>query len=166
MEKIYDNNYNTIVEDILNNKEFNKIKYIEHHGITRYDHCLRVSYYSYKISKKLGFKYEEVARGSLLHDFFLSDTNRSIKYKLLSTFTHSKKALNKSLEYFSLSKLEQNIIKSHMFPINISIPRYKESFLVSTIDKVVAIYEFTLKFSSKFRYAINIFVLVLFGIFK
>ena len=41
-----DKEYYDIVSDIINNDEFDKIKKIEHHGITRYEHSLKVSYRS------------------------------------------------------------------------------------------------------------------------
>ena len=161
-----EDSYYTIVEDILNNKEFKKIKYIEHHGVTRYEHLYRVSYYSYIIANKLHFKSKEVARAGLLHDFFYSKEKRTMKEKFLSTFIHPKWALKNSLNYFELNEVEQDIIKSHMFPINISLPKYKESILVSIVDKLVATYEFSLKFKLRFRYVTNIFILVLYGIVK
>ena len=36
-------------------EDFQKLEEIEHHGITRYEHSLKVSYYAYKISKFLRF---------------------------------------------------------------------------------------------------------------
>ena len=45
--------YNNIVQNILENEEFNKIKKIEHHGISRFDHSLKVSYYAYRVAKFL-----------------------------------------------------------------------------------------------------------------
>lgn len=158
--------FNSIVQDILENKEFNKTRYIEHHGVTRFDHLYRVAYYSYKVSKKLHFKYEEVARGAFLHDFFFSDELRSRKEKFLSTFIHPKWAVKNSKKYFELTELEENIIESHMFPINPKLPKHKESLLVSIVDKVVATYEFSLKFKVKFKYATNVLVLVLYGVVK
>ena len=159
-------NYYNIVKDIMENKEFDKIKYIEHHGVSRYDHLCRVSYYSYLIAHKLHFKEYEVARAALLHDFFFSDELRTKKDKFLSTFIHPKWALKNSEKYFELNELEKNIIESHMFPIYACLPKYKESILVSLVDKVVATYEFSLKFKTRFKYATNVFILVLFGIFK
>ena len=158
--------YDSIVSDILDNEEFNKTKYIEHHGVTRYEHLYRVSYFSYLLARKLHFKYKETARAALLHDFFFSDELRSRKEKFLSTFTHPKLALKNSKKYFKLTKLEENIIEAHMFPINIKIPRYKESLLVSLVDKLVAAYEFSLKFKTKLKYATNVLILVLFGVIK
>ena len=164
--KTYDTDYVSIVKDILDNQEFNKIKYIEHHGVTRFEHSIRVSYFSYKIAYKLHLNKEEVARAGLLHDFFLSDEDRTMKDKFLSTFTHPKKSLENSDKYFDLTKREKNIILSHMFPINFILPKYIESIIVSTVDKMVALYEFSFKFRTKFKYATNLYILVLFGIVK
>ena len=51
--------YIAIVNDILEHKEFIKTKSITHHGLNRYDHSVRVSYYSYKIAKVLHLDYEQ-----------------------------------------------------------------------------------------------------------
>ena len=165
MERLY-NSYRTIVEDILENEEFKKLKYIEHHGFTRYEHSFKVSYISYMIASKLHFNKEEVARAGLLHDFFISSDDRTSKEKFLSTFTHPKKAVEHSSKHFNLSKREKNIIASHMFPIYITLPKYKESILVSLVDKLVAVCEFASKFKVKFKYATNMYIFILFGIFK
>ncbi len=95
-----DKNYINIVDNILDNEEFNKIKTIEHHGTTRFDHSVRVSYYSYKLAKMFRLDYKEVARAGLLHDFFLSDEDRNVKDRFISTFTHPKKAVENSDAYF------------------------------------------------------------------
>ena len=65
--------YINIVSDILEDKKFMTIKKYKHHGITRFEHSMRVSYYSYLIAKVLGFNYKDTARGGLLHDFFGND---------------------------------------------------------------------------------------------
>ena len=57
-----DKEYYDIVSDIINNDEFDKIKKIEHHGITRYEHSLKVSYRAYKIAKFLKLNAYETAR--------------------------------------------------------------------------------------------------------
>ena len=73
MEECYsNNNYYKLVDDIINDNEFKKIDKCIHHGISRFDHSCRVSYYSYKVTKLLRLNYKEVARAGLLHDFFLS----------------------------------------------------------------------------------------------
>lgn len=157
-----DKNYINIVNNILDNEEFNKIKTIEHHGTTRFDHSIRVSYYSYKLAKMLRLDYQEVARAGLLHDFFLSDEDRKFKDRFLSTFTHPKKAVENSERVFGINDKEKDIIQSHMFPIYISLPKYAESWIVSLVDKFIGTYEF----SKKFSYAINIYLVFLINFIK
>lgn len=159
--EIVDIEYLELIKNILSNEEFNKIKDIEHHGTTRYTHSLRVSYVSYKITKLLHLDYKEVARAGLLHDFFISDEERTFKDRFLSTFTHPKYAVENSCKYFDLSEKEKDIIGSHMFPIYYSIPKYAESWIVSLTDKVVGTYEFCMKFKYKFSYITNLFLILL-----
>ena len=71
MSRIKDSKYLMIVDDILKNKEFMKMNEVKHHDSNRLDHSLKVSFYSYKIAKRLHLNYVDVARGGLLHDFFL-----------------------------------------------------------------------------------------------
>ena len=161
-----DTYYINIVQDILNHKVFDKIKYIEHHGTTRFDHSMRVAYCSYKIAKFIRLDYREVARAGLLHDFFLSDMERTTTDKFLSTFTHPKYAVMNAQKYFDLSDKEIDIIKSHMFPLYTSIPKYAESWLVSTIDKIVGTLEFTVQFRHKFSYMFNMYMLFFINVIK
>lgn len=149
MKKCYnDIKYYNLVYDILNDNVFKKIDNCIHHGISRFDHSCRVSYYSYKVSKALGLNYKEVARAGLLHDFFFSE-NFTNKEKLKSMFIHSKKSLNNSIKYFNLTEREKDIIISHMFPLNVNkIPKYMESWIVSIVDKCVAVYEFSCTIST------------------
>jgi len=163
MEECYnDMKYYNLVYDIINDNEFKKIDNCVHHGISRFDHSCRVSYYSYKVSKLLGLNYKEVARAGLLHDFFLSE-NITKKDKMKSMFVHSKKSLKNSEELFSLSDREKDIIYTHMFPLNVNrIPKYMESWVVSLVDKGVATYEFGTTFRKRFllKYQ-NIMVMLL-----
>lgn len=150
MEKCYgDKNYYKLVRKIIKNKEFIKIDNCIHHGISRFDHSCRVSYYSYKVTKLLKLNYKEVARAGLLHDFFLSE-NSTNKEKLKSMFVHPTKSLENSEKLFELSNIEKDIIYTHMFPLNINrIPKYIESWIVSLVDKFVAVYEFGYSFKRK-----------------
>lgn len=151
--------YMSIVNNILDNDEFLKIRQIEHHGISRYDHSLKVSYYSYKIAKALHLDYEQTAVGGLLHDFFLSPEDRTQKDRLVSVFTHPKQAVDMAKSQFDLTTKEIDMIRSHMFPINLSVPKYAESWIVSMVDKCVATNEFAIKFRFRLKYAYNLFLL-------
>lgn len=164
-----DMQYMNIVRHILNNDEFSKLKDIKHHEQTRLNHCLKVSYYAYIIAKKLRLSYEEVARAGLLHDFYLGQVKEQKKIKdrlLLFTTKHPEQAVNNSLQYFDLTDKEMDIIRTHMFPIDIKIPKFAESWLVSFVDKAVSVKEFGYKFSNKFSLITNMYLLVIFKFLK
>ena len=138
-EKIKDEEYLYIIDHILKNDEFKKMSDIKHHNTTRMDHSLKVSYYSYKIAKSLRLDYEDVARGGLLHDFYINEIRNCNKIKdkiLLFSTKHPNEALINASKNFELSEKEENIKKSHMFPVDYRIPKYAESWIVSLVDKV------------------------------
>lgn len=162
MFTINDKKYKNIVKDILRNSDFKKTYCIEHHGISRMEHMLKISFYSYRLAKKLNWNYKAVARGGLLHDFYLGGDERNTFKKFTDTFTHPKRALDLSINTFNINKIEENIIVSHMFPIYLSIPKYKESILVNVIDKVIGGYELFNNFKYKIKYEFNYIYLLLF----
>lgn len=146
-----DKEYINIVNDILEDSEFRKIDGLVHHGLSRLDHSLKVSYFSYKVAKLLRLDVRKTARAGLLHDFFLSD-NENMKDKITSLFAHSSKAVKNADERFILSDKEKDIIISHMFPIaSPKPPKYMEGWVVSTVDKVVGTYEFAYTYSYGFK---------------
>lgn len=169
MSAIKDNDYLIIVNDILINEEFKKMGNVKHHDSNRLQHSLKVSFYSYKIAKKLHLNYIDVARGGLLHDFFLERTvdYKKVKDKVkLYTSNHPKKAVINAKKHFELNNIEEDIIRSHMFPIDIKIPKYAESWIVSSVDKAVSLFEFSKKFTHKFIYVANFSLLFLINVLK
>lgn len=137
-----DEKYLEYVSDILSNEEFLKLSNYTHHNSDRFQHSLNVSYYSYLISRKFNLDSKKIARAALLHDFFLVDNLAIGKFKRFKTlFTHPRLALENSLKYYYLSDMERNIIVSHMFPIGLDLPRYKESILVDFVDNYISIHE-------------------------
>lgn len=145
-----DSEYLVIVKDILDNYEFRELSSISHHNHNRLDHCLKISYYSYKISKLLKLDYKETARAGLLHDFYLDRTvnHKKIKNKfLLYTTKHPVDAISNSKKHFYLTAKEMDIIKTHMFPFDVRLPKYLESWIVNLVDTSVSTYEFVLKFT-------------------
>ena len=128
--------YNIIIKDILSNDKVLELDNHIHHKTTRLTHSKRVSYYSYLVCKKLNLDYVSTARGGL----FLNSYSDEKSYKLLKN--HPLIAYKNASKYFKLNNKEKNIIESHMFPINIKyIPKYKESYIVSIVDKIVGVYE-------------------------
>ena len=134
------NEFDSIVEDIINNNNFRELDNELHHGITRYGHSLRVAKGVYNITKKLHFHYKEATRAALLHDFYFN-------YQLEGKTTkecfkeHPELAYLNASKYFEISDLQKNMIESHMFPSCKVIPKYKESICLTIVDKVVALYE-------------------------
>ena len=152
-----------IVCDILNNDKFLKVKDCKHHGMTRLEHSLRVSYYSYKMAKKLKLNESATARGGLLHDFFLNEDLPPKKQKF-RVVLHPYVALHNACETFYVSEMEQDIIVNHMFPsLPHKVPKYLESWIVSLVDKVVAIYEFYSAYGRSHVYRLsNLYIMLLF----
>ncbi len=162
MDYIYnDNKYMEIVQHILADKHFNKICDQSHHGCSRMDHSLRVSYLSYRISRLLGFDYEETARAGLLHDFFLLDNDTPLEKIIRYNFIHAKVAVVNASKYFDLTDREADIIETHMFPLNLTPPKYIEGWVVSTVDKTVALFEHLFALRTKLRFATNLFAIFL-----
>lgn len=163
MSNIYDNKeYIYLVDDILENKDFLKLKWNKHHGLNRFEHSVKVSYFSYVITKFLKLNYKETARAGLLHDFF--DNNDLIgNKKKFSVFFHPYKSLENATSLFYLSDMEKDIIITHMFPLlPHKIPKYFESWIVSLVDKIVASYEFVYSCSRMLSYKLaNLYLLLL-----
>lgn len=135
----------TILNDIISNETVKKMKnFRQHYDTSTYEHCLNVSYISYKICKKLKLDYNAAARGSMLHDLFLYDwrTNRNLSgFTRAHAFVHPKIALDNSSKLFDLTKKEKDIIVKHMWPVTLKFPKYPESFIVTFVDKYSAIKE-------------------------
>ena len=164
-----DKEYLSIINKIMNNNEFKELGNIKHHNTNRMNHSIKVSYYSYKIAKKLKLDYEDVAVGGLLHDFYkdeISDCDRFKDKLLLFSTKHPKDAVNNAITNFELTEKEINIIKTHMFPMDYKVPKYAESWLVSIVDKILSFGEFYKKFSHKFSYSISLYMIFIINIVK
>ena len=148
---LFDNNreelqFKELAKDILNHEKFNELKLYKHHDLSIYDHVLKVAKLSYKFSKFLKLDQKSTVRGALLHDFFFYDWRHEKPIinnkKKLHAFNHSLHAYHNACKYFSINDIEKDIIIKHMFPLTIGLPKYKESYLVSIIDKIVSSGEF------------------------
>lgn len=131
--------FNRIISHIDSNIVFQKLRNIKHHGITRYEHSLRVAYYSYKITKLLHLDYKEATEAALLHDFFCEEV--SDKNFISRLRKHPNYAAENAASQFELSDKQIDIIKRHMFPITFTPPKYLEGWIVDIVDDVSAIAE-------------------------
>lgn len=160
--------YIKIVKDIINSDEFIKRKTYTHHGkITVYDHSLKVSLLSYRLAKRLHLDFKSAAIGGILHDMYYNPwQNSTIKKPLLKKhgFVHAGEALENSKKLYPehMNIKIEDIIKKHMFPLNISLPKYKESWIVTFCDKIVA----TNDYFDQVKSNVSVYLLLILSFFK
>lgn len=135
--------YLCCVFELLKNEKLFEMSGLKKHGyVDCMDHCLFVSYYSFITCKRLGLDYKSAARGGLLHDFYLYSKG-SKEMPKMHRLKHPKIALDKACECFELSDKEKDIILHHMWPITLSFPKYRESYVVDMVDKYCTWLEMT-----------------------
>ena len=132
--------FEIIAKDIIEKEKFQSLKNEPHHGLTRYQHVIRVAKGTYRLSKFLRMDYISATRGALLHDYFTNNDYQNIP-RMQKGGTHPVIALMNARSDHYLNDIEENIVVSHMFPLGKVKPNCKESWVVSSVDKSVAIYE-------------------------
>lgn len=153
--------FDSIIKDLVENETVQKMKnYRQHYNTSCFEHCRNVAYYSYLICKKYNLDYVSVARAGMLHDLFLYDWRiKENGRKGFHGFRHPRIALNNASKLFELNDKEQDIILKHMWPITVVFPKYKESYIITLVDKYCAIQESINAYKSKrklqvaYRYA-------------
>lgn len=138
-------------EEILTSPQMQSEKlFMQHGAVSCYDHSVAVAYTSLKLAASWRIKVDRrsLVRGALLHDYFLYDWHDADPSHRLHGFRHAKKALQNARVDFALNAKEEDIIVKHMFPLNLSLPRYRESVLVILADKWCAVAETLTAFSS------------------
>lgn len=140
MEKIYDT-----LDFMVKHPEVNRMKqYKQHRNTDTYSHCRHVALKSLWIIRRTGIRAdtEAVIRGAMLHDFYLYEATAEGVNSFRHGWTHPRTALDNAQKLFCLSRKEQNIIYSHMWPIGIThIPRCREAVIVNVADKICAVEE-------------------------
>lgn len=133
-----------VVAEILNNEEFKRRKQFPHHGDESvYDHSMKVAFLAYRWAKKLHLDAQSAAIGGLLHDFYdkpWQNAERPKRFRDMHGFVHAFQAYNNAKREFPhlMTPKIKNIIIRHMFPLNITPPKYAESWLVTMADKYVS----------------------------
>ena len=135
--------FNKLSKDIINKKVFIDLKKYPSHGNTNlYTHSINVAQSSLLFINKhhINCSKKDLVVGALLHDLYLYNWHHTkVKFH---TFRHQSIALDTAKRYFKLTKIEENIIYSHMFPITFwTFPKYKEAWIVCLFDKIEAIKE-------------------------
>ena len=135
------------IDDIIGCCELEELKHITHHiSTTRFQHCVNVSYHSYVICRKLGLNAHSAARAGLLHDLFYYDRreyNRSrTKGQLSHSAMHAIQAAENASVVTDITPLERDMIEKHMWPMTRPKPGYKETYVITIVDKYCAVLEF------------------------
>ena len=135
---------NKVGADILNSNGMALEKgFIQHGNVSVYEHSLSVAVMCLRIKKYLPFKVNtrSLVRGALLHDYFLYDWHVADKSHKWHGFRHARSSWKNARRDFVLNAVEENMILSHMFPLNLSVPKYRESVILCIADKICALSE-------------------------
>ena len=164
-----------IIQDIISNDTVKQMKhYRQHCNTSCYKHCMQVAYFTYIACKKLKLDYISATRAAMIHDLFLYDWRkkyRDIDLPGLHAFVHPQIALKNASQLFALNEMEKDIIAKHMWPVTFGLPKYRESYIVTVMDKYSACLETYLYIRSKlktktfYRYAYVFSSLLLFRMF-
>lgn len=132
--------------DILYTEEVQSLRLFVHHRFTnRLDHSLAVAHRSYRLAKALGLDHRAVARAGLVHDlFFYEGRDKGKVGGWGHNYEHPRIALANAKKITQISDLEADIILKHMWGASWVWPLYKESWIVTLMDKEVAILELSL----------------------
>lgn len=165
-----ENEYFGCVRDILSNRAVLSLGNFRHHiGTTRFQHSLNVSYYNFRLCKLLHLDASSAARAGLLHDLFFYDRKNHEKLMRSHSEEHAVTALYNASEMFPINEIEGDMIINHMWPMTRRLPRHRETYVITLVDKFCAVAEVTvsalnftrrkLKFASAFAIMIimNIF---------
>lgn len=117
--------------------------FLQHGTVTVYRHSLSVACLSLYLCRRFEISVDERAlvRGALLHDYFLYDWHVPDPSHRWHGVRHAYFALQNATRDFQLGPVERDIIRKHMFPLNLALPRYRESVVVSLADKLCALWE-------------------------
>lgn len=158
--KLDENNaaeYFSLVGDLyFSNQVQSLAQYEQHLDINRLQHVTSVSYLSYLISKKLGWDYKMITRGTLLHDLFYYDwRDPTGNWHRPHGYKHPKFALLNAIELDkTLNNIQKDMIRHHMFPLTLP-PKHKEGFIVVFADKYCANRELLYSLSKNYKEKFN-----------
>lgn len=137
-----DEEYMSYVGDLLETEDVQKLSEItQHYFSTRLEHSISVSYLSYKLAKKWNGDARSTARAGLLHDLFFYDWRIEKFDEGSHAYIHPRVAVKNAEKITELNDLEKDIILKHMWLATIAPPKYKESYIVTFVDKYCAISE-------------------------
>ena len=142
--------YREALDEMLRNPELQKMKQYYQHGGNTYAHSVQVAEAALKLARILPFhvKEKDLARGAMLHDFYLYGTNDMTFTAYQHGTRHPRISYENASRHFDLTDTEKDIILSHMWPLNFTRPpRCRESVVVTLADKYCATREYRRHFT-------------------
>ena len=125
-------------------------EFIQHGDVTTYQHCKNVVLVSCWLNHRLHLGADEtsLAVGAFLHDFYLYDWHKKGTFHGIRRlfemhgFSHPGCACVNAEKVFHITKKEQSIISSHMWPLTFRhVPSCREAIIVCLADKYCAVVE-------------------------
>ena len=127
------------ISDLMYDESVQRLDFYKQHcNTSRLQHSINVSYYSFLVCRYFGWDARSAARAGLLHDLFFYDWRDGEVSGKEHVFNHPKVSLENAQKLTSLNKVEKDAIIKHMWPCTIRFPRYKESYVVTIVDKLCA----------------------------
>ena len=112
-----DKEFMEVVGHLISHPRFQKLDgIVQHYHSTRLEHSVNVSYTSY-------------------YDWRVTKFNKS------HAWVHPRIAVRNARKLVNLNKKEEDIILKHMWGATIAPPKYKESYIVTMVDKYWAVKE-------------------------
>ena len=142
--------YREALDEMLKDPELQKMKQYYQHGGNTYAHSVQVAEAALKIARILPFhvKEKDLARGAMLHDFYLYGTNDMTFTAYQHGTRHPRISYENASRHFDLTDTEKDIILSHMWPLTFTRPpRCRESVVVTLADKYCATREYRRHFT-------------------
>ena len=134
-----------MLDGLKNHQAVQKMKcYIQHGNVSTYEHCENVAELSYRLNRRFHLHADEKAllTGAMLHDFYLYDWHEHDRSHALHGFRHPERAVRNAVHYFHIGAKEQQIIRSHMWPLTLTcFPACREAWIVCLADKCCAVAE-------------------------
>lgn len=133
--------YREAISQLLQSPEFSALADFRHHKMTRQQHSFNVSWYGFRLARLFRLDAAAAARSGLLHDLFYYNFREAHCSKNQHIYQHPQQALVNARQLTELSPKEEDIILNHMWPMCPRRPQYKETYLVSLIDKYCCLLE-------------------------